>query len=469
MRILLTFAFFLLFVVGIKAQRIYEVTTVDDMDDGVCNAEHCSLREAINAANADGFNSIIWFRIDGPGTKVITLATELPAISGTLKIDGNTLASNLPTTGRLVLDGNGLIKNGLHLAAGEVEIYGVQFQQFLDNAILIESSNTDFINSVTLGRREKGNIFIQNGNAVSAKNLKDLVFQANYVGTNLGFEEGLGNQNGIIVDNSWTAAENSLLIIGGETDRLQHNYFASASQVALSLSYQGIATIEGNTFGTGNVGNENLGNKIAIQTKNGRGRVDIGGSPDTKNTFAYNENAVIIDQNSFVNISENSFYCNGLGLDITKNTYPIPTITSGIQTRLSGIAQPLDVIEIYLSDENACNSENCQGMTYVGTTTASMAGEWEFAGRFAFGQQVVALSRNSGRQSMFSQCFRVCTASIQSIATNEGPYCKDDTIQLSSNIDIQEFSWDAPIDESAIVYDWQGPNDLALMKKILKI
>ncbi|MFK7983186.1 MAG: hypothetical protein AB8G86_24615, partial [Saprospiraceae bacterium] len=195
------------------------------------------------------------------------------------------------------------------------------------------------------------------------------------------------------------------------------------------------------------------------------GRVDIGGAPDTKNVFAYNENAVIIDQNSYVNISENSFYCNGLGLDITKNTYPIPTITSGIQTRLSGIAQPLDIIEIYLSDENACNSENCQGMTYIGTTTASAAGDWEFAGRFAFGQQIVALSRNSGRQSMFSQCFRICAASIQSIATNEGPYCQDDTIQLSSNIDIQEFSWDTPIDESAIIYDWQGPNGFSSNEK----
>ncbi|MFK7983673.1 MAG: CSLREA domain-containing protein, partial [Saprospiraceae bacterium] len=269
MRILLTFAFFLLFVVGIKAQRIYEVTTVDDIDDGVCNAEHCSLREAINVANADGVNSLIWFKINGPGTKVITLDTELPAISDRLKIDGNTLASNLPTTGRLVLDGNGLIKNGLHLATSKVEIYGVQFQQFFFFFFLIESPNTYFISEVTLGKREKGNIFIKNGNAVSAKNLQDLVFQANYVGTNLGFEEGLGNQNGIIVDNSWIAAENSLLIIGGESDRLQHNYFASSTQVALSLSYQGIATIEGNTFGTGKIGNEDLGNTIAVQTKNG--------------------------------------------------------------------------------------------------------------------------------------------------------------------------------------------------------
>ncbi|GEM_PF-5416607 len=458
MRILLTLSFFLLLGAGIKAQRIHEVNTVDDMDDGVCNAVHCSLREAINAANADGFNSVIWFKIDGPGTKVITLATELPAISGKLKIDGNTLASNLPTTGRLVLDGNDQIKNGLLLATDEVEIYGVQFQHFLDNAILIESTNTDFISSVTLGKREKGNIFIKNGNAVKAINLKKLVFQANYVGTNFDFEEGLGNQNGVVVDNNLTSEENSLLIIGGESDRLQHNYFASTTGTALSLSYQGIATIEGNIFGTGKIGNEDLGNNIAVQTTNGRGRVDIGGAPDTKNVFAYNENAVIIDQNNYVNISENSFYCNGLGLNITKNTYPIPTITSGVETMLIGISQPYDVIEVYISDENTCNSENCQGMIYQGTVTASSAGNWQFPGFFDFGQQVVALSRNSGRQSMFSQCFKVCPGNIESIAANEGPYCKNDTIQLTSDLNIHGFQWVTQFDESDITYDWQGPN-----------
>ena len=54
MRIFLTISFFLLLGVGIEAQKIYRVNTVEDIDDGVCDNNHCSLREAINAANTDG-------------------------------------------------------------------------------------------------------------------------------------------------------------------------------------------------------------------------------------------------------------------------------------------------------------------------------------------------------------------------------------------------------------------------------
>ena len=32
----------------------FQLTTNDDLDDGTCNASHCSFREAINAANANG-------------------------------------------------------------------------------------------------------------------------------------------------------------------------------------------------------------------------------------------------------------------------------------------------------------------------------------------------------------------------------------------------------------------------------
>lgn len=465
MRILLTFAFCLLFGVGLQAQKTHTVNTVDDVDDGVCDNEHCSLREAITAANTDGFNSFITFEINGPGTKVITLDTELPIISGRLEIDGNSLADNAPTKGLLVIDGNEKIKNGLHFETPDVKIYGVQFQGFLENAILLESESVDIPTTATIGRRERGNIFIKNGTAVKAENIEDLFFQANYVGTNIDFEEGLGNRNGVIVDNNWASFENSLLFIGGEKDRLEHNYFANSSEVALSLSYQGVGIIEGNIFGTGLKGNENLGNNIAVQTTNGRGRVDIGGDTDTKNVFAYNGTAVIIEDNSFVNISENSFYCNALGLTITRNTYPIPTITSGVETMLTGIAQPFDVIEVYISDEGTCQSEDCQGMVYVGNAGASNTGTWQFPGFFDFGQQVVALSRNSGRQSMFSQCFKVCPGAIQSIAKNTGPYCENDTIQLFSDMDIFGFQWVTQFSEKDIVYDWKGPNGFSSNEK----
>jgi len=458
MRNLITISFFLLCGVGLKAQKVHRVTTVDDMDDGVCNNIHCSLREAINASNTDGVSSVIWFEINGPGVKVITLDAELPTISDELKIDGTTLANNVPTKGRLILDGNDQIENGFQVASEEVEIYGFQFQSFLESAISLEGTNGSFMNKATIGMRRKGNIFIKNGNAVLARNVKGLFFQANYVGTNFDFEEGLGNKNGILLENNRLSAENSLLIIGGETDRLEHNYFASSSQAALSLSYQGIATIEGNVFGTGIEGNEDLGNKVAVQTTNERGRVDIGGSSDTRNIFAYNESGVIIADNNYVNISRNSFYCNGLGISVTRNTYPIPVITSGVETMLTGTSQPNDIIEVYFSDEPTCNSSECQGMIYVGTVTANGVGNWQFSGIFDFGQQIVALSRNSGRQSMFSQCFKICPANIQANATNDGPYCENDTIQLNANFEVFGYQWVTQFDEEDIIYDWEGPN-----------
>jgi len=282
MRILLTFAFCLLFGVGLKAQKTHVVNTVDDMDDGVCNNQHCSLREAINAANTDGFNSFITFEINGPGAKVITLDTPLPIISGRIEIDGNSLAGNAPTKGLLVIDGNEKINNGLHFETPDVEIYGVQFQGFLENAILLKSESVDNRASATIGKRQRGNIFIKNATAVRAENIEDLFFKGNYVGTNLDFEAGLGNRNGVIVDNSWASLENSLIEIGGDKDRLDHNYFVSTSEVALNISYQGVGIIEGNIFGTGINGDENLGNNIALQTANGRGRVDIGGNTDRR-------------------------------------------------------------------------------------------------------------------------------------------------------------------------------------------
>ncbi len=41
------------------------VNTTDDLDDGMCDATHCSLREAINAANASPGPDGISFDIPG--------------------------------------------------------------------------------------------------------------------------------------------------------------------------------------------------------------------------------------------------------------------------------------------------------------------------------------------------------------------------------------------------------------------
>src|SRR5687767_12844244 len=54
------------------------VNTTDDASDGACNATHCSLREAIIAANTTAALDTIAFNIGGTPPHVIRPSTLLP-------------------------------------------------------------------------------------------------------------------------------------------------------------------------------------------------------------------------------------------------------------------------------------------------------------------------------------------------------------------------------------------------------
>jgi len=65
---------------------IFVVTTAADADDGTCNASHCTLREAINAANAQAGDDVIAFLPNVTGT--IQLASALPTLSTNINLRG---------------------------------------------------------------------------------------------------------------------------------------------------------------------------------------------------------------------------------------------------------------------------------------------------------------------------------------------------------------------------------------------
>ncbi|NOT38011.1 MAG: T9SS type B sorting domain-containing protein [Saprospiraceae bacterium] len=72
----------LLFIVNSQAQTIFTVNSNNDVDDGACDGVHCSLREAIRAADADPMPSVINFAIPGAGPYIIMPSMQFPAMNG---------------------------------------------------------------------------------------------------------------------------------------------------------------------------------------------------------------------------------------------------------------------------------------------------------------------------------------------------------------------------------------------------
>ena len=59
----------------------YVVNSANDVDDGMCDGVHCSLREAIKAAEADGLPSTITFNIPSAGPHLINPTGPFPNIT----------------------------------------------------------------------------------------------------------------------------------------------------------------------------------------------------------------------------------------------------------------------------------------------------------------------------------------------------------------------------------------------------
>ncbi|MFN8459054.1 MAG: FG-GAP-like repeat-containing protein, partial [Anaerolineae bacterium] len=107
------------------------VNSANDADDGTCNVTHCSLREAINAANALPGSQTITFNIPGVGPHTISPNSALPYITDPVTIDGSTQpgasCASWPPTLRIELNGSnaGPGAVGLVIFAGNSVIRGL--------------------------------------------------------------------------------------------------------------------------------------------------------------------------------------------------------------------------------------------------------------------------------------------------------------------------------------------------------
>jgi CSLREA domain-containing protein len=275
---------------------IYTVNTLDDSDDGTCDASHCSLREAINAANANPGADIIDFDISGAGPHSIQPASVLPTVTDPVVIDGTTQPGYAGSP-IVELSGRGIPRTawapGLYIDTDSSVVRGLAINLFPRHGLSIEGPiggegnyivegnyiGTDLTGSISLGNELSG-IYISRGpvriggttpgagNLISGNQEYGIYFnssfpgstiQGNYIGTDITGSYLIANGYGGIY------AKGAYYTLVGGTDPgagnvISGNYGSGIEIVASSNNN----TVQGNYIGTDASGRYAIGNQTGI-------------------------------------------------------------------------------------------------------------------------------------------------------------------------------------------------------------
>jgi CSLREA domain-containing protein len=229
----------------IKAPLV--VNSTNDFDDGTCDATHCSLREAINAANASSGPDTITFAIDASGTQTIQPSSPLPAVTDSVVINGWSQGGPSYTGPPLIeLDGSSIDGSGtgLLITGSGITVRGLAINRFNGPGIDIS------------GDGAKGNFL-----------------EGNYVGTNAGGTAGAGNfGSGIQITGG--ASNNTI----GGTDGAMRNVVSGNTGHGILLHGVTDNTVQGNYAGTSADGLEAIPNGIDGIAVDGGANNTIGGT-----------------------------------------------------------------------------------------------------------------------------------------------------------------------------------------------
>lgn len=208
-----------------RAVILFQVNSVDDPGDGVCDVSHCTLREAISAANASpnsGGADQILFSIPGSGPHRIVLASTLPTVSDAALIRGYTQPGSTENS----LDQGSDAQIMIVLDARDV---GTSFEPSLRlNAAGSEVSGIAFVN-----RSEVGALHLDPGSRVWGS-----WFGVEPNGHSLG-----ANHDGIRI-----LAGAPAPLVGGPSNA-ERNVLAATSNNAITMLNPGPALIQNNLFG----------------------------------------------------------------------------------------------------------------------------------------------------------------------------------------------------------------------------
>jgi len=275
-------------------------------EDGICytTAKTCTLRAAISQANDTVGPDTITFNIPGSGPYIILPASQLPAITDPVSIDGTTQPG---FTGKPVVEVRGsnvpAIERGFTLSAGSSSIRGLAIAEFpvynllintaggntiVGNHFGIDSTGTrGFYNSTSIQIDSSPNNIIggvnpadrnvisanAHGIEINGSASSGNIIQGNYIGTAADGITPIGNNYGIRMSHApnnqigGTQSGAGNLISGNYIDGIYIGFSDASGNV-----------IQGNTIGTDVTGTSSLTNYEDGIMVNGAPNTIIGGT-----------------------------------------------------------------------------------------------------------------------------------------------------------------------------------------------
>ncbi|NIS83299.1 MAG: CSLREA domain-containing protein [Anaerolineales bacterium] len=326
---------------------IFVVNTNDDLDDGVCDVSHCSLREAINATNMGAGPDKIHFNIPGSSQVTIQLNSPLPALQddGTI-IDGTSepdyagspviylhKAIEIIEVG-ISIESNGNTVRGLGLVGFGVWLSNdpYAYHNWLGGAIVIHGADNlivdnvigsgAWLNSTGVRIQGPGNSVIDNvisGNSMGIyADHPNCLIQGNTIGPAQDGITAVRNHIGIRLMNG---ADGTL--VGGDASG-DGNLISANERAGIYMSSDN-NTIYGNFIGVDSTGTSALPNGTGIESF-GMDHQIGGGSPGQGNLISGNDHHGIWISGDGNHVIQG----NKIGTDISGN-YLIPNGGEGIE------------------------------------------------------------------------------------------------------------------------------------------
>jgi len=255
------------------APGTFTVNTTGDTDDTTCDASHCSLREAIDAANSNP-GSTIEFNIPATDT-----GYEVSGITGTWTISLNSLLPTLSGGGTIISGTTQAANQGdLNVDGPEIEITGAGVGS--GNCLEVASA-CNVIHGLVINRCQYSGVALKGSGATTN------IVSGNYIGTDATGTQDLGNLwHGVFVGNE--AHSN---FIGGDTSG-ERNIISGNNLQGVIISGGGVMTntISGNYIGTDKTGMQDLPNShCGVYIQAGAQFNLVGGdTPEERNVISGN-------------------------------------------------------------------------------------------------------------------------------------------------------------------------------------